>query len=153
MLNCQLCFKYSHSKKKQGTNLALGHKNPLFPWTKLASNLYHIEGDSYLSLVDYTSHFPIVHKLRLMTGQHIADHFKQIFAEYGWPDTIISDNDLLDNGPCYTSEIFKGLMKEYQVNPHHKLTPLSAVKWSGREIHPNSEEHISQSKRRGARPT
>ena len=54
-----------------------------------------------------------------MTGQHFADHFKQIFAKYGWPDIIISDN-----GPCYTSEIFKGLMKEYQVNhitssPHY----------------------------------
>ena len=54
-----------------------------------------------------------------MTGQHIVDHCKQIFAEYGWPDTIISDN-----GPCYTSEIFKELMREYQVNhitslPHY----------------------------------
>ena len=54
-----------------------------------------------------------------MTGQHIADHFKQIFAEYGWPDTKVSDN-----GPCYTSELFKRLMKEYQVNhitssPHY----------------------------------
>ena len=47
-----------------------------------------------------------------MTGQHIADHFKQIYAKYGWPDTIVSDN-----GPCYTSKIFKGLMKEYQVHP------------------------------------
>ena len=54
-----------------------------------------------------------------MTGQHIADHFKQTFAKYGWSDTIVSDN-----GPCYTSEIIKGLMKEYQVNhitssPHY----------------------------------
>ena len=54
-----------------------------------------------------------------MTGQHIANHFKQIFAKYGWPDTIVSDN-----GPCYTSEIFKGLMKKIQVNhiissPHY----------------------------------
>ena len=55
--------------------------------------------------------FLSVCKLRSMTGQHIADHFKQIFAKYGWPDTIVSDN-----GPCYTSEIFKGLIKEYQVN-------------------------------------
>ena len=82
-------------------------------------DLFHFEGDSYLLLLDYTSHFPIVHKLRSMTGKHIADHFKQIFAKYGWPDTIVSDN-----GPCYTSEIFKGLMKEYQVNhitspPHY----------------------------------
>ena len=119
MLNCQLCLKYSNSKKKQGTNLSLGHEIPLFPWTKLATNLFHFEGESYLLLVDYTSYFPFVHKLRSMTGQHISDHFKQIFAKYGWPDTIASDN-----GPCYTSEIFKGLMKEYQVNhitslPHY----------------------------------
>ena len=111
MLNCQLCLKYSRSKRKQDTNLSLGHEIPLFPWTKLATDLFHFKGDSYLLLVDYTSCFPIVHKLKSMTGQHIANHFKQIFAEYGWPNTIVSDN-----GPCYASEIFKGLMKEYQVN-------------------------------------
>ena len=60
-----------------------------------------------------------MHKLKSMTGQHIVDHFKQIFAEYGWPDTIVSDN-----GPCYTSEIFKELTRQYQVNyitslPHY----------------------------------
>ena len=46
-----------------------------------------------------------------MTGQHIVDHFKQIFAEYGWSDPIKSDN-----GHCYTSKIFKELIREYQVN-------------------------------------
>ena len=54
-----------------------------------------------------------------MTELHIVDHVKQIFAEYGWQDTIVSDN-----GPSYTSKIFKGLMREYQVNhitssPHY----------------------------------
>ena len=54
-----------------------------------------------------------------MTAHHIADHCKQIFAEYGWPDTLISDNR-----PCYASETFKQLMTEYQVNhitssPHY----------------------------------
>ena len=33
-----------------------------------------------------------------MTAHQIADHFKQIFSEYGWPETLISDN-----GPCYAS--------------------------------------------------
>ena len=64
-----------------------------------------------------------------MTSQHIADHFKQIFAEYGWPNTIVSDN-----GPCYASEIFTGLMKEYQVNhitssPHHPQSNGLAEKY------------------------
>ena len=53
VLNCQLCLKYSNSKKKQSTNLSLGHEIPLFPWTKLATDLFHFEGDSYLLLVDY----------------------------------------------------------------------------------------------------
>ena len=50
-------------------------------------------------------------KLTSLTAHHIADHIKQIFAEYGWPDTLVSDN-----GPCYASDIFKRQMEEYQVN-------------------------------------
>ena len=119
VLNCQLCLKYSNSKKKQETNLSLGLEIPLFPWTKLATDLFHFKGDSYLLLVDYTSQFPIMHKLKSMTRQHIVDDFKQIFAKYGWLDTIVCDN-----GPGYTSKIFKELMREYQVNhitssPHY----------------------------------
>ena len=50
-------------------------------------------------------------KLPLMTGQHVASHFKLICSEYGWPETLVSDN-----GPCYTSESFTTLIKEYDVN-------------------------------------
>ena len=43
VLNCQLCLKYSNSKKKQGTNLSLGHDIPLFPWTKVATDsIYYL---------------------------------------------------------------------------------------------------------------
>ena len=129
VLNCQLSLKYSNSKQKQETNISLGQEIPLFPGTKLATDLFHFKGDSYLLLVDYTSQFPIIHKLRSVIGQHIADHFKQIFAEYGWPDTIVSGN-----GPCYTSDIFKELMKEYQVNhitslPHYQQSNGLVVKY------------------------
>ena len=85
VLNCQLCLKYSRSKKKQDTSSSLGQEIPLFPWTKLATDLFHFEGDSYLVLVDYTSCFPIVCKLKSMTAQHNADHIKQIFADMGGP--------------------------------------------------------------------
>ena len=117
VLNCQLCLKYSRSKKKHDTYSALGQEVPVFPWTKVATDIFHFEGNSYLLLVDYTSCFPFMRKLKSMTTQHIADHIKQIFAEYGWPDALVSDNR-----PCYASEIFKGLMKEYQVN---HITSLS----------------------------
>ena len=118
VLNCLICLKYSKSKKKQETSLSLGQEVPIFPWTKLATDLFHFEGNSYLLIIDYTRQFPIMCKLTSMTGHNVAEHFKQIFAEYGWPDTIISDN-----GPCYTSQIFKGLMEEYQVNHITSLPP------------------------------
>ena len=119
LLNCELCLKYSNSKCKQEPSLLLGPEMPLHPWTKLATDVFHFEGVSYLLIVDYTSRFPVVCKLTLMTGQHIANHFKFICSEYGWPEALVSDN-----GPCYTSEVFTNLMKEYNVNhitssPHY----------------------------------
>ena len=42
-----------------------------------------------------------------------------IYSEYGWSETLVSDN-----GPCYTSECFKALMGENNINhitssPHY----------------------------------
>ena len=129
VLNCPLCLKYSTSKKKHDTHSALGREVPIFPWTKVATDIFHFEGNSYLLLVDYTSCFPIMRKPKSMTAQHIADHIKQLFAKYGWPDALVSDN-----GPCYASEIFKQLMKEYQTNhitssPHYPQSNGLAEKY------------------------
>ena len=55
VLNCQLCLKYLRSKKKPDTYSALGQEVPVFPWTKVATDLFHLEGNSYLLLIDCTS--------------------------------------------------------------------------------------------------
>ena len=44
---------------------------------------------------------------------------KLVFSEYGWQETIVSDN-----GPYYSAETFTKLMTDYSVNhttssPHH----------------------------------
>ena len=54
-----------------------------------------------------------------MSAQYITEHFKSIFSEYGWPDTVVSDNC-----PCYAADTFTNLMKEHAVNhitssPHY----------------------------------
>ena len=119
ILNCQLCPKHSQSKCKLTPNMSLGQEIPAFPWTKLATGIFHFEGDSSLLLVDYTSRYPVICKLTSMTAQHVIGHLKVIFFEYGWPDTIVSDN-----GSCYTTEAFTKAMQEYRVNhitssPHY----------------------------------
>ena len=127
--NCQLCLKCSRSKRKPDESSTLGQEVPVLPWTKLATNLFHFEGQSYLLLVDYTSQFPIIRRLTSMTAHHIANHCKQIFSEYGWPETLISDN-----GPCYASKTFKKLMTEYNINhitssPHYPQSNSLAEKY------------------------
>ena len=54
-----------------------------------------------------------------MTVQHVASQKKLVFSEYGWLETIITDN-----GPCYSAETFTKLMRDYSINhiissPHY----------------------------------
>ena len=95
ILNGELCLKYSTAKCKLEPSLSIGQEVPLYPWTKLATDIFHFEGASYLLIVDYTSRYPVVCKFTSMTGQHVASHFKLICSEYGWPVTLV-----YDNGPC-----------------------------------------------------
>ena len=73
VLNCELCLKYSKAKSKQAPNMSLGQEVPIHPWTKVATNIFHFKNDSYLLIVDYTSRFPIVHKLTSTMTQHVAN--------------------------------------------------------------------------------
>ena len=111
ILKCELCLKYSHSKHKEKPSSSLGQEIPMHPWTKLVTDVFYFESSSYLLLVDYTSRFLVVCKLCSMTGQHITNKCKLIFSEYGWPETLISDN-----GPCYTWQAFTSVMQSYNVN-------------------------------------
>ena len=129
VLNCELCLKYSHSKCQQKPSSSLGEKIPVYPWTKLATDIFHFESSCYLLIVNYASRFQVVHTLSLRTGLHIANQCKQVFSEYGWPETLISDN-----GPCYTLQAFTSVMQPYSVNhiissPHYPQSNGLAKKY------------------------
>ena len=127
ILNYQLCLKYSKSKNKSTPHTDLGHEVPAVPWSKVTTDIFHYESQPYLLIVDYTSRFPIVRRLKSMSAQNITEHFKSIFLEYGWAHTLVSDN-----GPCYAAEMFTNLMKEYAVNhitsPHIFPNPMGSPK-------------------------
>ena len=50
---------------------------------------------------------------------------KLIFSEYGWPETIVSDN-----GPCYSAETFTKLMTDHITSfPHYPQSDSLAEKY------------------------
>ena len=98
-------------------------------WSKLATDIFHFEGVSFLLIVDYTSRFLVVCKLTSMIGVHVANQCKLVFSEYGWPDTLMSDND-----PCYTSQAFTSVMQGLSVthitsSPHYPQSNGLAEKY------------------------
>ena len=128
--NCTICLKFSAQKPTSNKQHA-GHEIPIHPWSKLTSDIFHFEGDSYLLTVDYTSYFPIIRKLNSMARKAIAHHMQSIFSEYGWPNTLVTDN-----GPCYTSKEFHTLMQSMSVNhltssPHYLQSNGLAEKYVG----------------------
>ena len=109
--------------------MSLGQEVLIYPWTKITTDIFHFENEYYLLLVDYTSRFPIVHKLTSMMAQQVTSHMKLIFSENGWPETIVSDN-----GPCYSAESFTKLITEYSVShitsfPHYLQSNRLAEKY------------------------
>ena len=99
--------------------MSLGQEVPIYIWTKVATDIFHFENDSYLLIINYMSRFPVVCNLTSTTAQQVASQMKLIFSEYSWPETTVSDNR-----PCYSAETFTKLMTDYSVNhitssPHH----------------------------------
>ena len=91
--------------------MSLGQEVPIYPWTKVVTDIFHFENDSYLLIVDYTSRFPVLHKLTSTIAQQVASQMKLIFSEYSWQKTIVSHNR-----PWYSAETFTKLMTDYSVN-------------------------------------
>ena len=91
--------------------MSLGQEIPIHPWIKVTTDIFYFNDNSYLLIIDLTSRFPIARKLTSTTAQHITSQMKLIFSEYGWPETIISDN-----GPCYSAEAFTKLIRDYSIN-------------------------------------
>ena len=84
VLNCQLYLKHNQAKHTPKSTPSFGQEIPVVPWTKLTSDIFHFQNDSYLLIMDFPSRFPIVHKLISMTAKHVASHFSEMFGEYGW---------------------------------------------------------------------
>ena len=117
--------------------MSLGKEISIHLWTKVATDIFYFDAASYLLIVDYTRRFPVVRRLTSTTVQHVAGQMNLVFSEYGWPETITSNNGL-----CYSVEAFTKVMKEYSINPYTKLTSLPTIQCVSGKVCTDSEEPI-----------
>ena len=92
--NCPQCVKSQIPTKEPLMSTPLQSH----PWERVAANLFHLRGRSYLVVVDHFSRYPEVVRLNSTTSNSIVTTLKSIFSRHGIPAAFVSGN-----GPQFAS--------------------------------------------------
>ena len=89
---------------------------PERPWQFVGADLFQLDNDMYLVLVDYWSEF---WELERLQDTKAVLHFRRQFARYGIPVKVVTDN-----GPQFSSNLFKEFARGWQFthvtsSPYH----------------------------------
>jgi hypothetical protein len=111
--NCKLNTGSTHIEPLRPT------ANPENPWDQLDIDFYGpIKDGKYLMvIIDALSGYPIVRKISSTAAKFVLPELRTIFAEYGIPHTIKTDN-----GPPFNSYEYAEFANENDFH-HHKVTP------------------------------
>ena len=105
---CDVCLAYRTSQTKEPL---LQHEVISRPWAKLAADLCDFNGRTLLVVSDYFSGFIEVSRLRALTTQAVVRELKTIFARFGVPETLVTDN-----GSQFASREFKAFAESWSFN-------------------------------------
>ena len=92
---------------------------PRGPWVKGAVDLVPIDGKYILTYIDYYCSYPEACVLKEITSHEVIIALTDIFARFGYPEEIVSDN-----GKQFTSAEFKAFLqscgtKHIRVSPYY----------------------------------
>lgn len=77
-------------------------------WSKVGTDLCQLQGRTLLVICDYYSNFIEVENIHKITSAGVIKALKAMFARYGAPDILISDN-----GPQFSSAEFAVFAKQW----------------------------------------
>ncbi|KAL6471840.1 hypothetical protein MHYP_G00204900 [Metynnis hypsauchen] len=97
--SCSICQERRNSAQKEPM---ISHPIPERPWQVIATDLFTWNNNDYIVAVDYYSRYFEVEKITSLTSKTVIQKLRAMFARFGIPQTLISDN-----GPCYSSREFK----------------------------------------------
>ena len=88
--SCQTCNEFQHAQPNEPL---LQHGLPHRPWETVGTDLFSMDGDEYLIIVDYWSKFPFIRKIGgTCSSAKVVQAMKGIFSEHGIPMRVMSDN-------------------------------------------------------------
>lgn len=87
---CSICLKHQRAKQKEPL---LHYEVPQRPWQKLDTDIFQLNSNSYLVVVDYYSKYPSeLCPLKDNTVGSVITNMKSMFAHHRIPDQVVADN-------------------------------------------------------------
>ena len=105
ILKCDVCLAHRPEQTKEPLEQ---HHFAARPWNKIGIDLCEFDGRNLLVAVDYYSNFIEVERLSTTTSGSVIKPLKEMFARYGVPDTVVSDN-----GPQFDSGEFSRFANQW----------------------------------------
>ena len=84
---------------------------PILAWKTVATDLFMFQDKTYKVAVDLFSRFPVVWQLHGESTKLVLDALKDVFSDFGIPETMINDNDL-----CYKIQEFNYFCARFEIN-------------------------------------
>lgn len=104
--NCDIC---QEAAPKQKCEPMLTHPTPQRPWERIAVDIFTVNGDDYLIMVDYYSDYWEVDKLSTTSAEAIIKRCKVHFSAHGIPDIMDTDR-----GTQLDCKVFKKFSEEWE---------------------------------------
>ena len=105
--SCSLCQEY---RNQQQSEPLLHHDIPAVPWYKIGTDVFHLFNRHYLLIVDYTTNYFDISQLPDLESTTVIQHTKAIFAKYGIPKEIMSDN-----GPEFAAAAYNQFCSDWDI--------------------------------------
>ena len=114
--SCQVCCELKRTHQKEPL---ISTPLPERPWKRIAMDLCEHNHHNYLVISDYYSRFLEILHLPSTTSAQVIQRMKAVFARFGIPDEVVSDN-----GPQFSSAEFKECTRQLDFkhctsSPHH----------------------------------
>ena len=99
---CQIHRSSHHKEPLRPTSL------PLHPWQKISADLFQAKQQHFLVVMDYYSRYLEIAYLPDISSATVIGKMKNMFARWGVPEDIVSDN-----GTQFTSAAFQSFAQKY----------------------------------------
>ena len=103
---CSYCLTQRPNQRKEPL---MPTPLPDRPWQHVGADICELEGRRFLIVVDYYSRYIDIAHLSSMTSSQVIGKLKNIFARWGIPEEVVTDN-----GTQFSSDEFRVFATNYE---------------------------------------